>query len=444
MTTPLPSDYGHAGEAQYDVDRHEWLFTRKLGHNEHLRLLEAPVITLNSGLGQERTTAQATARSRTESIRDLITIYPALVTAADLLATHGQNSENIEQVQGLHDLHESDLLAFGHATEIDRSAAHLKRVPVAALPGGPSKCDLVIVRLNKETLGWEQEQIYLNSDTFRNGNRMIWEGGWGPIRQLRFSHVIGSNRPWLAVRCSRATVLLQLVFKPNDDVARFRPSLQPMSVGHGSSQIGSNHLLIIPLEMTGGSCHRDVAFNPFSANQYAVLDQQGHWTVWALEKHRRRGVPWDLRPIVNGRVGRHEDNTQDASNALLDGWGRINWVRDAWTIYVVSRKSLAFFSFRRNNVRQLPAPGLIPSGSADSIIDAQEDPLDTNHFYILTSTQAFYLRVDSEDGPDSGGIQAGARVIMCWRHFRSFGDLGLRISTCRSKEGKADQRLDLV
>ena len=444
MTTPLPNDYGHAGVALYDAERHEWLFTRKFGHNENLQLLEAPVTTLTSGLGQECATTHGAARSRTKSIRDLITIYPALETVAELLATHGKDSEDIEQLQSLHDPHESDLLAFGHATEVDRSVEHLKRVPVAALPGGPSKCDLVIVRLNEETLGWEREQIHLKLHTFRNGNRLLWEGGWGPIRQLRFSHVIGNNRPWLAIRCSRATVLLQLIFKRNDDIARFKPSLRQKLVGQGSSQIGPNHLLVLPVEMTGGSCHSDIAFNPFIANQYAVLDQQGRWTIWTLEKHRRRGVSWDLRPIANGRVDREESKAQNAANALMDGWGRIGWVRDSCTIYVVSRKSLAFFSFRRSSIRQLPAPGLIPAGSADCVLDAKEDPLNTNRFYIVTSTQVFYLRVDSEDGPHSGGVQAGATVIICWRHFRSFGDLSLRISTCRSTEGKADQRLDFV
>ena len=444
MTTPLPNDYGHAGEAQYDVERHEWLFTRDFGHNEHLQLLEVPIVTLSSGIEQECATTHETARSRTKSIRELITTYPALATVADLLATHGQQSEDIEQLQGLYDPHESDLLAFGHATEIDRSAAHLKRVPVAALPRGPSQGDLVIVRLNKEVLGWEQEQIHLKSNTFRNGNRMIWEGGWGPIRQLRFSHIIGNSRPWLAIRCSRVTVLLQLIFKRSDDTARFKPSLRQESVGHGSSQVGSSHLFVLPVEMTGGSSHSDVAFNPFSANQYAVLDQQGRWTIWTLEKHRRRGVPWDLQPIVNGRVGREEGNAQNAANALMDGWGRISWVRDSWTIYVVSRKSLALFSFRRSSVRQLPAPDPIPAGSADCILDAKEDLLNTNCFYILTSTQVLYLKVDPDNGPQSGGVQAGAKVFTCWRHFRSFGDLSLRISTCRSTEGKADQRPELV
>ena len=444
MTTPLPNDYGHAGEAYYDVERHEWLFTRKLGHNNYLRLLEAPIVTLSSSLGQECATVHETARSRTKSIRELFTIYPALVTVAELLATHAQNSEDIEQLQGLHDPHESDLLAFGDATEIDRSGEHLKRVPVAALPAGPSRCDLMIVRLTKETLGWEHEQVYLKSNTFRNGNRLIWEGGWGPIRQLRFSHANGNHRPWLAIRCSRATVLLQLIFERNEDITRLKPSLQQKTVGHGSFQVGSNHLLVLHVEATGGSCHSDVAFNPFSANQYAVLDQQGRWNIFMLEKHRRRGVPWDSRPIVNGRVDREEENAQNAANDLMDGWGRISWVRDSWTIYVVSRKSLALFSFRRNSVRQLPAPGLIPAGSADCILDAKEDYLNCNRFYVVTSTQIFYLRVDTEDGPDSGAVQAGATVVLCWRHFRSFGDLSLRISICRSTEGKADQRLDLV
>lgn len=434
MTTAPPNDYGHAGEAQYNVDHSEWLFTRRLGYNRRLQLFEGPTVTLKSHSAPGISHIPRSARARNHSIRDLTSVFPEVAAAANYLPLQARDSEHVEELYGLHDPHESELLAFGHATETDDSYSHPKRVHVVAIPGGPSKDNLIIVRLNRETFEWQgHEKLRLSSTTLRSGERSMLQSGRGPIRQLRFSPATLGGRAWLAVRFNTETILLQPVFRRNDGLSKPRLPIPSSMVDRRSSRSDSDHSLVLSMHRTGGSSHSDVAFNPFIGNEFAVLDQQGCWSIWKLERQGQRRVGWRMRRVISGHVDSLHTSGKNVTDTLEDGWGRVNWVGDSKTIYVVSRTSLAILGLS-NGTGQLPTPSLITAGSTESIIDAKEDPLNTSRFYVVTSTQIFCLEVPSYSDPGHEKFRERARVVICWRHFRDYQDISLRISICRATE----------
>ena len=434
MKKTPPNDYGHAGEAQYNVDSHEWLFTRRLGHTRRLQLFEGPTVTSKSNLAPGIFDTPRSAHARNHSIRELTSTFPEVAAAVKYIPLQVRNSEHVEQLYDLHDPLESELLAFGHATEIDDSFSHRKTVPVAAIPGGPSKDNLIIVRLNRETFEWQgHEHLRLSSNTLRRGERLIWQSGQGPIRQLRFSPATLSERAWLAVRFNSQTILLQLVFSRNNGLAGLETPFPLSTVHHRTSQSVLKQSVILPIDLTGGSSHSDITFNPFTAHEFAVLDQQGSWSIWNLDRQRQKSVGWTLRRIVGGHHDGIYNNGENATDTLEDGWGRINWVGDSKTIYVVSRTSLALYSLL-DGIRRLSAPSLIAAGNAEFILDAKEDPSDTSRFYVITSTQVFCFEVGSHTDPVSEELLVRARVIISWRHFRSIQDISLKLSLCSTTQ----------
>ena len=360
MTGAPPNDYGHAGEAQYNVESQEWLFTRRPGFTRQLQLVDGPVVTLRSDSLRVIYNTPESGCSRIRSTRELTSVYPEIAAAANFLSTEARVSEYVEKLQDLHAPLESDLLAFSHATDTDQHhSSSLKSVHLVAIPGGSLRDELIIVRLNNETLGWqEHEQLHLKSETLKNAERWSLQGPWGPIRQLRFSPLIQNKYIWLAVRFVRDTVLLHLVLRCNEDITSFTRS----KINHGNSRADSNQPLTLTADRTGGSSHSDVAFNPFIANQFAVLDQQGSWSIWMLERRRRRRDLWELRPITSGHINRAYSDGGVMTDALTEGWGRINWIRDSKTIYVLSRTTFALFGLHKSGVRPLPVPSLIADG----------------------------------------------------------------------------------
>ena len=434
MITASLNDYGQSGEAQYDAQRHEWLFTRRLGSDpvERLRLLRNPVSTFRSESRSELSTSPQSARLRIQNIRSLASRYPEITAAARLLPQIGKNEEQIERLQALHDSLKSDLLAFGYLTNRCTSREKSKRVPVAALPCGASGDQVMIVCLNRELFRWQEDKDFmLNSSTIRSGERAIWRDKWGPVKQLRFSPTKWDRHEWLAVRFFRATVLLKLVYRLHKTSKPSTIPLEHSAIEHGSSRIQLEQLLVLPVERTGGSPHSDMAFSSFELNRIAILDQQGSCSIWQLVWHRQRADAWDIRQEKNKGAKSTIFNQNPIRMPPPDGWGKIGWIGNSNTIFIASREALRLFDVQ-NNAQQPVKPVAFPIKDGENLRDIHEDLPGSNHMFVVTSTQVYCLSVDTRKDQDNEGSELRLRVIICWRHFRSPQDISLRISTCRT------------
>ena len=433
MIDPSPNEYGYPGEAHYSLERHEWQFTRKLGFPERFRLLEGPTLTLASGFGGEPRNSFESACVRNQSVQKITSKYPQTKGAARLLPPILQSSSPVETHYTSHDPFESDLLAFGHATDVDRSSfGNLERIHLAAIPGGELKDNVVLVCLNEDQFGWQdQDDSHLSSTTFRKGERTTWHGQRGPIKQLCFSPHRPGNRIWLAVRFFGATVILQPAFHRDDKVGNSVPKAREGVADNWSSRIQPNETVVLPIKNTGGASHSDVAFNPFAADQFAVIDQEGSWSIFNIERRRRRQDLWDLRLWKSGYIDENDQDAADSSSVLKDGFGRISWVRDSDTLFVASRTSLALFSLQ-GSVKRLAVPTLVTAEKAEYILDAKADPVDNTLVYVVTSTRIICLGMYAHGNSGDLNLTAGAKVFSSWRHLRSFADLSLRVSICRT------------
>ena len=450
MIRTSPNEYGHSGEAYYSLESHEWHFTRRFGYPERFRLLEGPTLTFAPGFVEESRNSFESAAVRKQSVQRITSKYPYIKAAARHLQPILQSSNHIENYCAPHDPLESGLLAFGHAVDVDRSfSGNLEKVHLAAIPGGRLKDNVVLVCLNQDQLSWQnQEDFHLTSTTFRNAERTTWQAQRGPIKQLCFSSHGPKQRMWLAVRFLAATVLLQPAFHRDDKVGDSIPSVRHGGADNWSSRIEPNEILVLPIEHTGGASHSDVAFNPFVDDQFAVIDKQGSWSIFNIERHRRQRDLCDLRLWRNGHVDVNDHDTADSSGALKDGFGRIIWARDSNTLFVASRTSLALFGLQ-GSVKRLAVPLLITVENAEYILDAKEDPIDNTLIYVVTSTRIICLGIYGHGSPENLHLTAGAKILASWRHFRSVADLSLRVSMCRTTHCKirlppSSRRTDIV
>lgn len=436
------NDYGHSGEDCYDIERHEWLFTRTLGRRERFNVLEGPTLTLAADSTRAAPIIFHSARARTQAVRELTSTYPEFAAATSLLPSHLQTTGIIEELYTAYDPLASDLLAFGHATDIDRSFSrqHLKRIPIVALPGGSAKDSVILVCLNQEQLEWHgDEKFKIRSTTLRNGERVTWPGHRGPIKQLQFSPMIPKSRTWLAVRYLGATVFFQPTFHLNQFNPRSILPIEQEAAGSGSFRFVLNEALVLPIEQTGGAGHIDVAFNPFTAYQVAVLDRQGYWSIWTIERHGPQKKLWDLCLSTSGCIDENQDDNAGSNDALKDGFGKISWVRDSNTLFAVSRTSFALFGLQ-GSTKRLVVPGLIIAENAERILDARGDPLDNAYIFVVTSTRILCLEVYANSSSEGVNTSSGAKVLLSWRHFRSPQDYSLRVSLNKTTDCKTSTR----
>ena len=428
------NDYGHPGEAQYDSERHEWVFTRRLGQLQHLRLLEGPEFTLVSNSAPKECNTQQPARARNKAVRQVESLFPETTAAANLLRTELQSSLSIEKLHAAYDPSESDLLAIGHAVDIDGKA--LKKIPLAAIPGGVTRGKVILVKLREEHLGWQgRENVVLSSTTLRKCERVIWDGQRGPIKQVLFSSDAAEGRVWLAVRFNTATVLLRPAFSVEENLASLFSPFGTGQVGAGNSRIQPNESVDVPIGRTGGANHSDVAFNPFTPDQIAIIDQRGCWSILRLRQHRLQPGLWDVQIMTSGHVGHVEEQNANASRLLEDGFGRIGWVRDSRTLFAVSRTAFVVFGIQEG-VKQLAARNVVTTENTEYFLDAKQDSTDNSFIYVVTSTRILLLEIYTNSSPDGTDCSARARVLLAWRHFRSIGDMSLKISVCRTSECK--------
>lgn len=370
------------------------------------------------------------APERTQNTKKLTRIFPELVPALPLLPKLTQASEIIDRATTAHDPAKASLLAFGKAE--DRIHKRSKDLHIAAIACG-SACDtLRLVLLRKEKLGWEDDkELGLRRLAFKGAEQGCWSGKSGPILQVCFAQTKGKSRPWLAVRYHCATAILYPLLMSNPVQA----NSSPLSLSrYPSSRLDANHIATLSIQTTGGFPHADVSFNPWDNMQIGIVDDQGYWTLWRLNRHAQRTGFWTTKAGLSGHIaeGNVKDSESEPNNN--DGWGTILWAGSGDTIVVANRRMLSLFQIK-NNTKRLISPNLSLSGSADLILDVRRSPSDDNHIFVTTCTRIFWLHIPpSGDSQSDKKPELEASVLLSWRHFRDQEDISLRISVLKDEE----------
>ncbi|KAI9711448.1 MAG: hypothetical protein M1812_007193 [Candelaria pacifica] len=416
--------YGHFGEPLYDANDKQWRFNRKICERTILRPLglsrtSVPATSIGASAGQHqphgllKRQAQLLAKSHPE-IDPAVSLLPSLATISGAVSSLTSEYDPII----------SERFALGRALDAANGISSSKTVPIAAMAAGTNGDALKLVKIREDWFGWGGDRsVNLIVPEIEGGIEGWWTGDGGVIQQTSFAEKAGAGTTWLAVRLPSATVIL-------------RPLLRSVSVpasslefGHylkeyPSSPLDANPVLALPVHRTGGIPHVDVTFNPWFERQFAIVDQEGSWSVWTIEDYRLR-----TRSAYAGagKSGHVLKGASDELKATLprqaDGWGKLCWVGDGNTLLVCNRRRLAIFDLKAPKPASLRAPNVGLERSSDWILDLKRSPADDNHVFVLTSSLILWLEITAVGEDDD--IMSGGRTLLSLRHSRQGDDISL-------------------
>lgn len=360
--------------------------------------------------------------------------------AASLLPVLARQSEIVDQLTSAHDPTKSDLLAFGKAVDRTERSSGERYIPIAALPGGATGELVRLVLLTGEDISLRNEwDGKIRRLTTAGGCESWWSGNRSPIRQLSFAKIKNTRKQWLGVRYHGATSILCPLLKSTSSSKR-GPELQVYL--RQISEIDANHITTISIQRTGGAEHADFFFNPWNFREVAIVDQEGFWGIWILEKQVHRKELWTTKAGLSGHVSksgpdrgvsRQKDDAKSSKRSSKYGWGAILWAGDGNTLVVADRRTLSVYHVSET-IQRLKVPDLSLSKSADWILDMRSSPLDDSHIFLATSSRIFWLRVlpfsKKDDYPDA---EPGISILLSWRHFRDRDDISVRMSILKDE-----------
>ena len=370
------------------------------------------------------------AANRNKFITDLVKSNPELVPSVSLLPSLAQASETITSTTSDYDSVKSDLLAFGTAADVNQRSGR-RTVDIVAVAGGRSGEAVRFVRLNKEHLKWEgYTGVSLDSRTLSGADEGWWIGGGEPIQQLCFSETEGHPGAWLAARQSMTINIFRPLLRRTAVLAHYATPASSICADYKASRLDANPILRLDVSLTGGASYADVAFDPWYARRFAVIDRKGKWGIWSIEGQHGKMSVWSAIPGVNGNLGSELDLA-----IAEDGWAKILWVSTINTIVVASRKICQICQIKESP-QHLGTLDLGLNGKSSWILDIKRSPQNQAHVFLITSSSLFWVLVNKDREEDSNESKwQSAKILLAWHHFRDQEDISLQIQICSRDEG---------
>jgi RNA polymerase I-specific transcription initiation factor RRN6 len=398
--------YGQFGEAVYDNEDHHWHFQRSKTAPHLLELPgETKIIVESDGRTQNKIFPadgkEGPTRRREKQVQALVRRNPEFQPGSGFLTDLARISEAVEESASRHDPTIGNLLAFGTTTdELAR-----QQVEIVAFPTGPTGSDLRIVQVRKQRRGWHDlKNVHLQVPTI-HGEEATWTGPGVPIQSIAFANPLEGTDPFLAVRLIMQTLI-------------FRPVLRKKVVSNGS-RLDVNFLVSVDLDQTGNQPHADVAFNPWYARQFAILDQAGCFTIWELDGKSLMKVN---RVAFNRST---MENPKSGESASGDCWGRAIWVCSPSILAVCRRRNLKIFEIEGDHLLERHD---LDNGLTDFgwILDMVQVPSQLGYIVVATSQHlvVYYVK------------HATPSKVAQVRHFRNSEDISLQLYCFSDGDGK--------
>lgn len=385
-----------------------------------------------------------TTYTRSKNVKCLAKDFPDLVPAAPRLSAWAHRSENVENWDTSFDPHRSDLLAYGEIPANSEGTSSTQNVRIAAVAGGSCGDVLKLVRLSKVRYTWESpKRAQLSSSSFQHGAESTWTGGFGPIQQLCFSRQLHSEHThWLAVRYPTATIILQLSITSGAPDRRPYPGVTTQVSASSSESkacaIEGHAIVTLHIHHGGGIPHADICFSPWNDRHLGIVDENGHWSIWAFDAHVQRPEIWEATRLATGVVSQGSQSDAEAVDSSHSEWYRILWMNPN-TILIGSKDQIARVQFGPKAKSLLSAPDLVLSDNGEQILDMKACPLNTGHVAILTSLRILWLGIDARTGFHGEDAAPPMKSVLAWRHFRDPGDYSLRLSMLRNGNGRCTE-----
>lgn len=323
------------------------------------------------------------------------------------------------------------LMAVGVAARIDSGQSKTTRV--LAVAHGEAGHILHLIRPRTENLGWDNSKgATLQLLNPAASEETYWIGDGGAIQQVAFGTNNDGVTSWLAVRKSDSTTVLRPVY------SRYPIASAPsklLGMRHPPSCLSPNPILSVQSNMTGARPHADVSFNPWYIKQFAILDEQGNWSIWSIEGLQRKRASAEACKWKFGHI--HDDIREDERLATphADGWGRVLWAASPTTILICQRHHLAIFDIEACP-RRLYCPSIVDATSSDWIVEVKRSPLKLNQIFLLTTSQIFWLQITTAgEQIGQGDGYVGARVLLSCHHFLDEEDVSMKLELLAEGDG---------
>ncbi|PBP20490.1 hypothetical protein BUE80_DR008811 [Diplocarpon rosae] len=423
--------HGHPGRATYNTEERGWKFSQTFTDGPSLKQLLpfkqwlAPSYQIaNKWEGK----ASALARDQMRWLRkNLPGSFPASPLISNLVKTsHEAPSDNLNGC--------GPLLAIGKAYDVDRISG-VRRPRILAMPHGAAGHILCLIKPRVETRGWGKYSAVrlnlLNAESLDAGH---WVGTGGPIRQITFTDIENETEIWLAVRQDTVTTVFRPTYgrickppiPPNGSSRLFAPSL-----------LDPNPVASLTALRTGSKNHSDVAFNPWFPRQVAIVDSQGYWSIWELEKQHGSKKKEFFKPRQMGGIydGHVQSGISKAPTmAHHDGWYRIMWICNLNTVVVCNRRYLAIFDVE-GKATLIGHTDVFTTGNKDWVLDIQWSSQNQSHLFVLTTTRIFWLKIvpGRDTREDEDGYRSEVKTLVSYFHFMSPDDETMRLTLLRSQ-----------
>ena len=370
------------------------------------------------------------AAPRDHDIKLLAASDPFLTPASSYLAPLAQVSEIVNDSVAAYDPLIGNLLAFGKA-KFEEPHPGTKSVDIVATVTGARGENVRLVRLTKERIrGSASKNASFEVSTLEGGECSVWLGPGSPLQHICFSVSLGRSSPFLAVRTLLSVTILRPTIRhglvPTHSFHRLRHHDQ----SHLPSRIDPNPIATMSLQDVAGIPFADVTFNPWFDEQFGIVDQQGQWAVFEID--RDHGVK---RLIMQNQDNHHHNRNHGTSK---DHWGKLLWVANVNTLALARRNYLNIYDIKSRT--PIPATALQKFIKTDRVLDVTGDLRDHSMLYVLTSTKVFWIEIQATSD-HSKEHQANTTVILSFWHYRSFNDLSLRLSMAEQDDCKSSHIL---
>lgn len=376
----------------------------------------------------------ASQSSLVENKNLLLRVHPELAAGWSFIGNE-TFSHVITTTSETCDSQTSSLLDLGYAVEFGNDDSGNRVVPIAAFASGECGNSISFRRLEEDTLELKHQTTWMRVPSIGETEATGWLAGGAPVRQICFARTIDEKPTWMAARFPDSTTILRPIYHRDPvPIQIHREKGRVLSNGAYNSRLDPNPLVQISNSRTGGFAHADVTFNPWYQRQFAIVDQQGNWTIWDVSgRHRRNKGNWAATCVKSGSLPWFDigDSLDLDDQPRHDGWVAIEWAGNVKTLIVSDRRCPMLYRLEGDQVWSVSIElGL--KIKSEWILDMKRSPLNVSHFFILTTTRIFWLDVTPSPEGDTG---PSLYPRLSWRHFRDPEDMTLQLSPLLINEG---------
>ena len=425
--------YGHPGPTIYDSQSRGWIFGRDALRHLRFEPLGSPSVPLAPSNRIVAPTLSSYDLLHSQ-IQHIAKRYPHAIPGANYARFESKVSEVIAAQTTHLDPNQGDLLDCGFAA-FEAKGSNINMV--AALPGGQAGHLLRLVPMQTEWQGWDEDTNKRLESVEPNAKESGWWSGVGqPIQQVCFTHLSYDQWTYLAVRTS-STISIFLPLRHKFAVAP--KVLSPGYIHFDPSRLDPNHLFTLSAEQLGPSPPSDVSFNPWEQREFALIDQQGHWSVWNFKKAPKDTGIRDVKCVKEGQLPIRTVAQGDSEVTVEDGWARVTWVLNRNTIVICNRNALGIHDLS-SGLCAMETSVLDLSENSTWLLNVRRHPDLNDQLFVTTTSRIFWLRVveadrSMTDSPQTCRVQR----LLVWNHFRDAGDISLRTMAFADGNGKSNR-----